>query len=60
MVFLGKLGSRIEVERLVDDSIIEVSPIAISQVEHEQRQIDSNVSSYNSARNFAMRFLRRR
>ena len=47
-------------ERLVDDSIIEVSPIAISQVEHEQRQIDSNVSSYNSARNFAMRFLRRR
>lgn len=44
--------------RLVDDSVVDVSPIAISQVKHEQDQINNNISSEASIRGFARRFLR--
>lgn len=43
---------------LVDDSVIEVAPLAMTQVKYENNQINSNISAESSIKNFARRFLR--
>ena len=45
--------------RMVDESVIAVTPIAVSQVKAEEEKINTNKQSEASVRNFAMRFLRR-
>ena len=44
--------------QMIDESVLSVAPIAVSQVNYQEKEIKARQSSEASLRNFASRFLR--